>query len=476
MARRPTPWYWEDRSAWYVTIAGVRHKLADTKKEAFDRFYELMRQPKRRKVSPHSLVAIIDEFLDWVQKHRSPANYEGYRYRLQRFVDRWPDLRPDELRPFHVEKWADAFKISRTTRRNYLRAVKRCMRWAKQQGYIDDNPVADLEVPSGENREVVIRAEEFERLLTYVRDDAFRRLLLVAWETGCRPQEILKVTAGHVDIANARWVFKKSEAKMKRKVRVIYLGDQALAITQRLMAENPAGPLFRNRAGRPWTTLAVNCHFKRLRVRMGMEEFKQQGSVLSDAAIAARTERLSKTRMEKGRHVTKTKGELLADLPQRDAALRRPGAHQMQRPQAVFPIVRSSECLAIDGDAPLVRRRIVIFHPAQPVQPRAEALLEQFRIEQTQHPANRVLAGNAVRQHQVLLQPRLVQFCPLSDRRRPVGGRDHRADGDHDHVSQAMQTIDARPRVGQVVKETNEIDRLLSIQLEHAITPSRQGT
>lgn len=313
MARRPKPWYREDRKAWFATIAGVRHNLGDTKKEAFDRFYSLMRQPMRRKVSPHSLVAIIDEFLEWVQKHRSPANYEGYRYRLQRFVTRWPDLRPDELRPFHVEKWADAFDVSRTTRRNYLRAVKRCLRWAKQQGYIDDNPIADLEVPSGENREVVIRPAEFERILTFVRDERFRELLLVAWETGCRPQEILKVTASHVDLAHARWVFKKSEAKMKRKVRVIYLSDQALAVTKRLMAENPSGPLFRNSRGRPWTTLAVNCHFKRIRMRWGMET-QQRGAECANAAeIAAMLPRISKTRTEKGKLVQKTERERLTE-------------------------------------------------------------------------------------------------------------------------------------------------------------------
>jgi hypothetical protein len=62
--------------------------LGPEKKEAYDRFYELMRHPRRRRVSPHSLAAVIDEFLDWVQKHRSPHSYEAYRYRLQRFIER----------------------------------------------------------------------------------------------------------------------------------------------------------------------------------------------------------------------------------------------------------------------------------------------------------------------------------------------------------------------------------------------------
>ncbi len=313
MARRARPWYRNERKAWFVTIAGVQHNLGETKKEAFDRFHQLMGKPQRRCVSSQSLAAIIDEFLEFCRLHRSPANFQNYRYRLQQFVDRWPNLRPDELRPFHVEKWADAYEISRTTRRNYLRAVKRCLRWAKQQGYIDENPIADLEVPSGENREVCIRPAEFDQLLTFVRDDAFRQLLVVAFDTGARPQEILKVTSAHVDVVNSRWLFKKSEAKMKRRVRVVYLAEKSLKINKRLMAENPTGPLFRNTRGLAWTTAAVNCHFKRVRIRMGMEEFERRGDGPNAAMITDLLNRLSRTRTEKSQQVTKSDKELLAE-------------------------------------------------------------------------------------------------------------------------------------------------------------------
>ena len=92
MARRPKPWFRKSRQAWFVTIDGVQHNLGPDKPEAYDLFYQLMRQPTHKRVSPHSLVAIIDEFLDWVQRHRSPESYEAYRYRLQRFAERYPDL------------------------------------------------------------------------------------------------------------------------------------------------------------------------------------------------------------------------------------------------------------------------------------------------------------------------------------------------------------------------------------------------
>ncbi|MDZ4784412.1 MAG: tyrosine-type recombinase/integrase [Planctomycetia bacterium] len=313
MSRRPRPWFWKARRAWYVTLEGARHRLGEDKSDAFQRFYQLMQQPKRCHVASQSLVAVIDEFLEWVQKHRAPSNYEGYRYRLQRFVERWPNLRPDELRPWHVQQWADAFDISQTTRRNYLRAVKRCLRWAKQQGYIDANPIAELPLPAAENREVMIRPAEFERLLELVPPGDFRDLLLVTWDTGCRPQEILKVTANHVDLTHGRWVFKKSEAKMKRKVRVVYLSERALVITRRLMAAHPAGTLFRNSRGRPWTTCAVNCRFQQLRIRMGMESFRREKVRLDETELAERVTRLSKTRREGNQRIEKSERELAAE-------------------------------------------------------------------------------------------------------------------------------------------------------------------
>ena len=66
-----------------------------------------MAQPAKRAVVSDSLAAIIDAFLEWVSKNRSAETYEWYRYRLQRFIEHYPDLGAGELRPFHVETWAD---------------------------------------------------------------------------------------------------------------------------------------------------------------------------------------------------------------------------------------------------------------------------------------------------------------------------------------------------------------------------------
>ncbi len=45
MARRAKPWFRKARGAWFVTVEGVQHNLGADKKEAFERFYQLMREP-----------------------------------------------------------------------------------------------------------------------------------------------------------------------------------------------------------------------------------------------------------------------------------------------------------------------------------------------------------------------------------------------------------------------------------------------
>jgi integrase/recombinase XerD len=148
MPHFPKPFFKKNRGVWYVEINRKQINLGPDREKAFRRYHALMAQPAERKVTSDSLASIIDAFLEWVQRNRAAETYEWYRYRLERFVRRYPDLRTDQLRPYHVETWVDAYDLSITSRRNYFRSVKRCLKWARMQGYVDRNPIVDLEVPS----------------------------------------------------------------------------------------------------------------------------------------------------------------------------------------------------------------------------------------------------------------------------------------------------------------------------------------
>jgi integrase len=284
MARTAKPWFRKDRRIWQVTINGVRHNLGSDKTEAFRQFHALMREPKTQPVKAQSFVAVADAFLDWLQKNRASETFEWYRYRIERFCRLYPDLKLADLKPFHVQQFVDSYPdLSKTSRRNYLRSIKRCVNWACRQGYQEQDTIKDLEVPSADHKEICISRQEFDRLLTFIPDAGFRDLCQLTFETGCRPQESLIVESRHFDAKNSRWVFPVKESKGKRQPRIVYLSPFAEELTKRLIKLYPDGPLFRNHHGKKWTTDAVNCAFTRLQQRMGKQALLDQGLDLNDA-------------------------------------------------------------------------------------------------------------------------------------------------------------------------------------------------
>ena len=151
MARQPQPWYRKDRACWFVTIHGTHHNLGPHKKQAWARFHDLMRQPNTAAaVASEAFAALADAFLDWLSRNRAADTYTWYQYRLERFCQRYPDLRASDIRPFHVQQWVDSYEgLSQNSRRNYFRTIKRCLKWLHQHGYVADNPIATMELPGG---------------------------------------------------------------------------------------------------------------------------------------------------------------------------------------------------------------------------------------------------------------------------------------------------------------------------------------
>lgn len=320
MAHFPKPFYKKSRACWYVEIDRKQIKLGPDQAEAFRLYHELMAAPRvqlQQPLTSASAVAIIDLYLDWVHKHRAPDTYEWYRYRLQRFAERYPDIRVSSLKPFHVEQWVDAYKMAETSRRNYFRSIKTCLRWAVKQGHIASNPLDGLEMPGTERKEVYFSPGQFETLLTYSRDDAFDALAITTYRTGCRPQESLIITADYVDLPNSRWVFPQSKSKGKKAPRIVYLDDEALAITKRLMLKHPVGPLFRNSRGNAWTPDAVNCVFDRIQLRQGRELLDKAGRTPAEEEIKAFIKTLKPTKTVKGVEREKRPAELRCEAKQK---------------------------------------------------------------------------------------------------------------------------------------------------------------
>ncbi len=272
MARTPKPWYRKDRKSWFVTIDGKRHNLGNDREQAFKRYHELMIQPKAPKISYDSLALMVDTFLEWNLKHRAKRTFDWYKERCESFLRQFPDLTINQLKPFHIQQWIDSNENwSDGHKRGCISAMQRVLRWANKMGYIDHNPIAYMEKPQYGKRDKIITPDEFDQILNLVPDDEFSDLLNIAWETGARPQEIIRVEARHIDLINRRWVFPREESKGKKRIRTIYLSKKAFEISCKYQSLNPDGPLFRNTAGTPWTPYSVNCRFNRLKTKLGVK-------------------------------------------------------------------------------------------------------------------------------------------------------------------------------------------------------------
>lgn len=280
MPHHPMPFFRAPRGLWYVQLDGKQLNLGPDRDEAFRRYHALMGRPHDdpRPVAGESAVAVLDAFLDWCEKHRAPRTYDWYRDYLESFARTLArGLAASELRPIHVQRWVDSEPGWKTGRRGAIVAVQRAFNWAAKMGLVAENPVRHVEKPRAGRRDVVITREEYDWILGRVKDEEFRDLITVCWETGCRPQEVLAVEARHVDPDGGRWVFPPDEAKGKKSHRVVYLTDIALDVTRRLAARWPEGPLFRNTDGRAWNPYALNCRFARLRLAHGRERIEALG-------------------------------------------------------------------------------------------------------------------------------------------------------------------------------------------------------
>ena len=268
----PKPWFRPSRKTWFVQLNGKQVNLGTDKDAAFRRYHELMATADKP-IPPaptDSVLAICQKFVDWVKTHLAPDTHRWYKDRLDAFLNAVPhDLTVDQLRPYHVQEWVDAMPHKSGTKRNYVRAVKRAMLWAEEQGYILRSPIVHMKQPAGGRRDNVIAPKEHKTILKLTKDGNFRDLCDFCFLTGARCAEAIAIEKRHLDLDNHRVMFPVEEEKMERIPRIIYLDTRAEKILKRLALKHPDGALFRNTDGLPWTPDATNCRFRTLAEKIG---------------------------------------------------------------------------------------------------------------------------------------------------------------------------------------------------------------
>jgi integrase len=185
---------------------------------------------------------------------------------LQPFATSIGRLAIGEIRTHHVQKFLDGLDAGPTTKNMAWRTVNRAFNWAVRQELMDRNPASGVERPAALIREDFVTDAEYAVIMARVKDQAFRDILVIAWECGARPNELFTVEAANVELDKSRWYFQKGKRNIRR---FVYLTAAAEEITRRAMAAHPSGPIFRNTRGQPWDRHSAKCRFDRLSKAVG---------------------------------------------------------------------------------------------------------------------------------------------------------------------------------------------------------------
>ncbi len=162
----------------------------------------------------------------------------------------WPDVQKitiedylsylqDRVRWFGERIYAEPKKLSKGHINAQYRRLNRFFNWLVERKHIDENPLADIEPPSLEEKTVPIVTEDQMRDLLTLADPALaktpahrfrlsrdRAVLYAFWHTPGRLSEIVKLELGDVDLNNGTLLVMGKG----RKERRMPIGDAARSV------------------------------------------------------------------------------------------------------------------------------------------------------------------------------------------------------------------------------------------------------
>ena len=116
---------------------------------------------------------------------------------------------------------------SNTTLNHEVGLLKRMINYSIRCGDLDVNPVANVKkLKENNTRDVIVTDEEFDRLYECANAD-IRPILLVAYDTGMRLGEILKLKWSHVSLKDKRFRLRQEDTKTDRP-RIIILSRRVV--------------------------------------------------------------------------------------------------------------------------------------------------------------------------------------------------------------------------------------------------------
>jgi integrase len=270
MARPAKPWYWKARDRWVVTVDGRRETLAHgrgSRKAAEAEFHRLMLARAKGRPTPRAgqtVEALFQVFLDDVKGEvgrgeKAPRTYKGYRAALEDCARALGTLAAAEILPLHVTRWLQGKAWGPTRRCTVLAILSIAFNWGRRQGYLEANPLRDMPRPRPRRRELIPTAAQVDALLARHAGYAVHDAVLALRDTGCRPCEVMALTAADVDLQAETWTVRnKTRSSTGKPTRKVYLTPRMIELSRRLCLEHPEGAIFRADRDEAWTSTGLS--------------------------------------------------------------------------------------------------------------------------------------------------------------------------------------------------------------------------
>jgi integrase len=265
MPRTPSIRYYDSRKAYYTKFQGKQHLLAAgpkdepdgrTYKDAVLRFSQIMHASEVDRSNDNCVVsAIISRYYFSLKREERGRSLHLARSLLDSAIAEFGHVKVKELKPFVVRDWVEKMTTwCGSTKHTAIGKLTRVFYWAKKEGMITTNPIAEMEKPEKRSRgkEVIIPAK-LQDVLIESANPEFAKVLLFLRHTGARPGEAANARASHYrkdigalvypwqgDDAGYRW----KNAKKTKRDRVIYLTPELQAMIEGEAAKRPDGYIF----------------------------------------------------------------------------------------------------------------------------------------------------------------------------------------------------------------------------------------
>lgn len=271
MGQDAYPWYRHGKRAWYVWHEAKQVRLHADKEEAF-RLWHALLAGERSLVGVGAGGPTVGElaarYLADLKRRVRPVTFKTKGWAADQLVR---EHGHEPALGFDAQAYLNGHpEWGRSTRWFVAGILKAIYALGLRDGLLSVNPLRDWAVPGPQSKGEV-RASS-EDILRFIQESpgGYREALAFLYLTGCRPGEMARLEASHVNLAAGCVVYRQHKTDRVSRPRVIHLTPSALVIVQTQILLYPTGHLFRNQFGDSIDLTTFGRYVWRFRERYGL--------------------------------------------------------------------------------------------------------------------------------------------------------------------------------------------------------------